>query len=126
IVAAAVVAFAGATQDVVIDAYRIEIAPLETQGALAATATLGYRIALLVSGAMALVLAGHVPWSLVYGLMACTVLLVMLATLTAREPEAVVVRSASWRATLYDGAIGPFRDFFQRYNGWLGVALLLF
>lgn len=126
VVAAALVAFAGATQDVVIDAYRIEIAPLEAQGALAATATLGYRIALLVSGALALVLADHVSWSLVYSVMACVVLLVMLATLAAREPSKVVVRSASWRVALSNGVIEPFRNFFQRYHGWLGVALLLF
>ncbi|HNI37176.1 MAG TPA: MFS transporter [Pseudomonadales bacterium] len=126
VVAAALVAFAGATQDVVIDAYRIEIAPLETQGALAATATLGYRIALLVSGALALLLADHIAWSLVYSAMACAVLLVMLATLAAREPETLTLRSSSWRAVLRDGVIGPFRDFFQRYNGWLGVMLLLF
>ncbi|MEZ5540390.1 MAG: AmpG family muropeptide MFS transporter, partial [Pseudomonadales bacterium] len=66
IAAAALAAFAGATQDVVIDAYRIEIAPLEAQGALAATATLGYRIALLLSGALALILADHIAWSLIY------------------------------------------------------------
>lgn len=126
VVAAALVAFAGATQDVVIDAYRIEIAPLEAQGALAATATLGYRIALLVSGALALLLADHIAWSLVYSAMACAVLLVMLATLAAREPETLTVRSSSWRAVLSDGVIGPFRDFFQRYSGWLGVMLLLF
>lgn len=126
IVAAALAAFAGATQDVVIDAYRIEIAPLEAQGALAATATLGYRIALLVSGALALVLADHLSWTLVYSVMACAVLLVMVATLVAREPSSVVMRSASWRDTLGDGVIGPFRNFFQRYNGWLGVVLLLF
>ena len=63
-------ALAGATQDVVVDAYRIEIAPPEAQGALAATYTLGYRLALLVSGALALFLADHVSWSQVYQVMA--------------------------------------------------------
>ncbi|MCC7516190.1 MAG: MFS transporter, partial [Pseudomonadales bacterium] len=114
---AALTAFAGATQDVVVDAYRIEIASLEAQGALAATATLGYRIALLLSGALALVLADHVSWPLVYSLMAVTVLLVMVVTLLAREPVHVAVRTASWQAIVSDGVIGPFRDFFQRYRG---------
>jgi PAT family beta-lactamase induction signal transducer AmpG len=51
---AGVVAFAGATQDIVIDAYRIEVAPVEAQAALAATYILGYRFGLIISGAIAL------------------------------------------------------------------------
>jgi len=119
-------AFAGATQDVVVDAYRIEIAPQEAQGALAATSTLGYRIAMLVSGALALLLADHVSWSVVYCSMAAAVLLVMCVTLFAREPEKTVVRVQSMRDAINEGVIGPFRDFFLRYSGWLGAALLLF
>src|SRR5690606_39697978 len=53
-------AFAGATLDIAVDAYRVEIAPKESQGALVATYSLGYRIALIVTGALALVLADHV------------------------------------------------------------------
>ncbi|MDP2229287.1 MAG: AmpG family muropeptide MFS transporter [Moraxellaceae bacterium] len=119
-------AFAGATQDVVVDAYRIEIAPQETQGALAATYTLGYRIALLASGAFALVLADHLPWALVYQLMAGGVGLVMIATLLAREPVHPVIRASSFKAAIKDSVIGPFSDFFRRHAGWLGVGLLLF
>ena len=49
------VAFFGATQDIAVDAYRIEIAPIEAQGALVATYSLGYRIGLLLAGAVALI-----------------------------------------------------------------------
>jgi len=119
-------AFAGATQDVVVDAYRIEIAPQEAQGALAATYTLGYRIAMMVSGALALLLADHVSWSVVYCSMAVAVLLVMCVTLFAREPEQIAVRVQSFQEAINDGVIGPFRDFFLRYSGWLGAALLVF
>ncbi len=119
-------AFAGATQDVVVDAYRIEIAPPETQGALAATYTLGYRLALLASGALALFLADIVSWTLVYQLMAMVLLSVMLATVFAREPAHEAPRATSLRDTLVDGVVGPFRDFFTRFAGPLGVALLLF
>ncbi|MCC2639087.1 MAG: Signal transducer [Moraxellaceae bacterium] len=119
-------AFAGATQDVVVDAYRIEIAPLETQGALAATYTLGYRLALLASGALAFILADHVSWPEVYQLMALLLIGVMVATLLAREPAHSAARVASLGATIGDGVIGPFRDFFQRYRGRIGIALLLF
>jgi len=119
-------AFAGATQDIVVDAYRIEIAPPETQGALAATYTLGYRFALLCSGALALFLADQVSWTLVYQLMAMVLLAVMLATVLAREPQVESPRLTSLRDTLVDGVVGPFRDFFTRFAGPLGIALLLF
>ncbi|MDF2447071.1 MAG: Signal transducer [Moraxellaceae bacterium] len=119
-------AFAGATQDVVVDAYRIEIAPIETQGALAATYTLGYRLALLASGALALILADHISWPEVYQLMALLLIGVMVATLLAREPVHSEARAASLTGAIEDGVIGPFRDFFQRYRGAIGVGLLLF
>lgn len=126
VAAVVIAALAGATQDVVVDAYRIEIAPVEAQGALAATYTLGYRLAWLVSGALALVLADHVPWPQVYAAMAGVVCVVMGATLLAREPPHAAVRTASLGETVRDGVIGPFRDFFQRYRGALGLALLAF
>ena len=123
-----IAAFAGATQDVVVDAYRIEIAPEEVQGALAATYTLGYRIALLGSGAFALILADHLPWPTVYQVMALAVIGVMLVTVLAREPEQtkVMVRATSIARAIEDSMIGPFRDFFRRYSGWLGIGLLVF
>lgn len=121
-----VAAFAGATQDVVVDAYRIEIAPVETQGALAATYTLGYRLALLASGALALILADHISWPEVYQLMALLLIGVMVATLFAREPAHSEPRTPTLAAAIEDGVIGPFRDFFQRFSGVIGIALLLF
>lgn len=119
-------ALAGATQDVVVDAYRIEIAPLETQGALAATYTLGYRLALLVSGALAFILADHVPWPQVYQIMALFVCGVMVATVWAREPERVAPRPVTMAETIEDSVIGPFRDFFTRYQGAIGWGVLGF
>lgn len=119
-------AFAGATQDVVVDAYRIEIAPAEAQGALAATYTLGYRLALLASGALALILADRVSWQWVYLGMAAFLIAMMVVTLVAREPHHAIERSQSFADTLRDGVIGPFKDFFIRYSGLVGVALLLF
>lgn len=119
-------AFAGATQDVVVDAYRIEIAPAESQGALAATYTLGYRLALLASGALALILAEWTGWQIVYGCMGLFLLAVMLVTLLAKEPTHQTERAQSFSAAIDDGVIGPFRDFFARYPGSLAVGLLLF
>ncbi len=119
-------AFAGATLDIAVDAYRIEIAPQEAQGALLATYSLGYRIALIVTGALALVLADHVPWPLVYRSMAAVMLIPVVAVLLSREPDVVRVRAASWGEGLYVGVVEPFLDFFRRFGITLAVVLLGF
>ena len=64
------VAFCSATQDVVIDAYRIESVDPEYQGAMAATYVLGYRIALLMAGAGAFYIADYASWKVAYFVMA--------------------------------------------------------
>ena len=119
-------AFAGATQDTVIDAYRIEIAPPEMQGALASTYIFGYRVALIASGAGALVLAQYAGWSAAYRIMAALLLVPIATTLLAREPAARRARAANWRAALDDGVIGPFRQFFERFGANLALLLLAF
>ncbi|WP_108470293.1 AmpG family muropeptide MFS transporter [Rhodanobacter thiooxydans] len=125
VAATLVVAFFGATQDIAVDAYRIEIAPIEAQGALVATYSLGYRIGLLLAGAVALILADHLPWRLVYALMALAMAVPVATTLVAREPDVLRVRAARWRDAMREGVIDPFADFFRRY-GWVlaGVTLL--
>src|SRR5690606_1359620 len=88
---ALVVAFASATQDIVIDAWRIESADSdEEQGLLTSTATMGYRGALLVTDALILILAVYAGWSLSYLLMAALLGVGVVATLLAREPAASV------------------------------------
>jgi PAT family beta-lactamase induction signal transducer AmpG len=125
VVATLAVAFFGATQDIAVDAYRIEIAPVEDQGALVATYSLGYRIGLLVAGAVALIVADHIAWRVVYGMMALAMLLPICTTLVAREPVVLRVRAARWRDAMRESVIDPFADFFRRY-GWAlaGVTLL--
>src|SRR5690554_7351832 len=81
------VAFSSATQDVAIDAYRIEIAEERLQAALAATYIFGYRLALLVAGAGALYLAEFWSWQVSYQVMAALVGVGVLTVLVAREPE---------------------------------------
>jgi PAT family beta-lactamase induction signal transducer AmpG len=120
------VAFAGATLDIAVDAYRIEIAPVEAQGALVATYSLGYRIALIASGALALVLADYTIWPNVYRAMAACMLIPVLATLLAREPEVLRVQLQSWRQGLREGVVEPFADFFRRFGGRVGLLILLF
>jgi len=115
-------ALAGATQDTVVDAYRIEVAPVEAQAALAATYTLGYRLALIASGAGALYLADLAGWSAAYALMAALMLLPLGAALWAREPD----RAALAHPRFAEAFVGPFREFFGRNGVLLALALLAF
>lgn len=126
IAATLLVAFFGATQDIAVDAYRIEIAPVDAQGALVATYSLGYRIGLLAAGALALILADHVSWSWVYMAMAAGMGLPIIATLVAREPDVVRHAPPSWEAAMREAVIDPFTDFFQRYGWHLAGMTLLF
>jgi PAT family beta-lactamase induction signal transducer AmpG len=119
-------AFAGATIDIVVDAYRVEIAPPEAQGALAATYTLGYRLGLIAGGAGILLVADAVGWQRGYMAM-CALLLVPLVTvLLAREPEHRVREHVPLRVAVQNGFIGPFRDFFGRFGLLLALGLLAF
>ena len=144
---ALLVAFSSATQDVAVDAWRIEAVPAELQGAMAATYQLGYRIAILVSGGGALILADRIPWPATYMTMACLTLVGMATALAIREPARpanpasdererrmaeTLARAARLPAALrgpwawFVGAfIGPFSDFFGRM-GMFGLAILAF
>lgn len=81
------VAFCSATQDITVDAFRIEIASEKTQGALAASYILGYRLAILVSGAGALYIAVWSSWETAYAIMACFMLVGILTVLWVKEPR---------------------------------------
>lgn len=120
------VAFFGATQDIAVDAYRIEIAPEEAQGALVATYSLGYRIGLIVAGAFAAIMADHIAWPLVYTTMAACMLVPIVANLVAREPAVVPVKTQGWAHAMQVAVIDPFVDFFRRYSVALALGLLAF
>jgi len=118
---AIIIAFISATQDIAGDAYRTDVlTPLE-MGAGAALWILGYRIALLVAGALALILADRLPWSSVYLVMAGTMVIGIFATLFAPEPKQI-----SPPASLVDAVILPFGEFFQRKGVMGGLLILLF
>ena len=124
------VAFSSATQDVVIDAYRIEAVDRLLQGAMAATYVFGYRVALLAAGAGALNIAGWLSWPAAYLAMAALGLVGIVTTLCIREPEKTSGAGAaddgpqegSW---FYRAVASPFIDFFQR-NGSFALVILLF
>lgn len=128
---ALVVAFASATQDIVIDAWRIESASSpEQQGLLTSTSTLGYRGALLVTDSLILILAAQAGWSLSYGAMAALMGVGVLATVLAREPAASVLAAAGPHPTLFsarglfDALVGPFVAFFRQHGQWALLMLL--
>ncbi|MBS3953484.1 MAG: AmpG family muropeptide MFS transporter [Methylomicrobium sp.] len=135
------VAFCSATQDIVIDAYRIEAAVAEYQGAMAAMYVLGYRIALLVAGAGAFYLANYFNWSVAYGVMACTMLVGVIATLSINEPDHLAAERhlslglpglqgsqekgvSFFLRWLRDIVLSPFVEFFVR-NGKRAIVILM-
>ena len=123
-------AFASATQDIVIDAYRIEAVELKLQGAMAASYQVGYRMAVLAAGAGALVIADVATWQTAYRLMAGLMLVGVVAALLIREPDASASQGEAPRRVGFgrwftDAILGPFLEFFRR-NGQWAIVLLLF
>lgn len=119
---AVLVAFLSASQDIVFDAWRVDVLPAEQRGPGAALGVLGYRVALLVTGSLALVLADHMPWKFVYLSLAGVQALLMVATLAAPEP---VTPPAAPR-TLKDAVVEPFVEFFRRRGFAIAMASLAF
>jgi MFS transporter, PAT family, beta-lactamase induction signal transducer AmpG len=119
---AIVLAFFSATQDVVIDAYATDIcAPAET-GAASGVKVLGYRIAMIVTGAGALVAADVLSWPAVY--FTFSLIMLMLAAVSSRVPEPVVNQRPPY--SLREAAVMPMLDFFGRLGRNRGIAILAF
>jgi len=140
---ALLVAFSSATQDITIDAYRIEAVEASRQGAMAASYNLGYRAAVLVGGAGALYLADFYDWRIAYQGMAAFMAVGILTALVIREPEhrrggeadaieaeiagvlnrggsGAFARVADW---IGGAVVAPFVEFFRR-NGRFAMVLL--
>ena len=113
------IAFLSASQDISLDAYRTDVLETREMGAGAAVFVMGYRIALLVTGGLALYLADRIPWPSVYLVLAALMLIGIVTTFVAPEP---VLREQPPRS-FYEAVILPFGEFFQR-NG-IGRALLV-
>ncbi|MFT6389674.1 MAG: PAT family beta-lactamase induction signal transducer AmpG [Cellvibrionaceae bacterium] len=128
------IAFSSATQDISIDAYRIEAAVSEYQGAMSASYIFGYRVALLVAGAGALYIADEWSWIVAYQIMALFMLVGIVTILFIEEPfvdskdkiiphtnQPLWLRFTCWFKV---AIVGPFVDFFQR-NGRFALMVLL-
>jgi MFS transporter, PAT family, beta-lactamase induction signal transducer AmpG len=128
---AVLVAFASSTQDIVVDAWRIEAASDSDElGLLSAAYQLGYRASLLVSEALILISANHLGWQISYTMMAALMGIGLAASVAAAEPRRVEAagsheesqRLRSLRG-FADAVIGPFVEFFRAY-GWVALLML--
>lgn len=134
--AAVLVAFLSASQDIVIDAFRIESLEERQFGAGIANYVAAYRVAMLTSTLGAFMLAdwlqqsgtpGNMVWALTYGAMASFMLLGIGATFLAKEPERIASdkdETAHWTKRLTQAVIDPFRDFMTR-EYWLAILLFV-
>jgi PAT family beta-lactamase induction signal transducer AmpG len=131
---ALLVAFGSATQDITLDAFRIESADSNHQAALAATYQTGYRLALIWSGAGVLWLAaraesgstGYDPaaWQFAYLCMALSIGVGVVTTLFSKEPVRIeLAKARNTKAWLHQTLIEPFADFIKRY-GWHAILIL--
>ena len=119
---ALLVAFLSASQDIVFDALRTDMLSREERGAGAAVSVLGYRVAMLVSGAGALILADQwLGWQGTYWLMAALMIVGMAATWFVVEPE---VQGGAPR-TLDAAVVQPFREFFSRESAFAFLLLVV-
>jgi PAT family beta-lactamase induction signal transducer AmpG len=119
---ALLIAIFSASQDIVGDAYRTDVLAEREMGAGASVWVLGYRLAMLVAGSAAFVLADRLSWPTVYLLLAALMLIGIVAAIFAPEP---VLREAPPR-TLTEAVVLPFREFFTRSGLIRGLVVLLF
>jgi PAT family beta-lactamase induction signal transducer AmpG len=127
---ALIVAFASSTQDIVVDAWRIESADDgDEQGLLASAYQFSYRLALLTTDSLILIVAAAVGWRMSYGVYGACMAVGMIATWFAKEPERANAvlhekgrEAPQWRR-FFDAIVGPFIAFF-RTHGWIALLML--
>lgn len=123
IVAALLVAFFSASQDIVIDAYRREDLPNEELGLGSSMYIYGYRLGMLLASGGGLIMADHMPFSRVYFIMAACMLPGVVTTLLTPEPDV----AAGTPQTLRDAIVNPLLEYFNRPSAiWILVFILLY
>ena len=129
---ALLVAFSSSTQDIVVDAWRIEAASNGDElGLLSSAYQLGYRFAILITDALILIMANHFGWNLSYGVMAALMTVGVAATFFAMEPHRSQASATAGRVIaplttirgLSDAIVSPFSEFF-RVHGALAILML--
>jgi len=117
---AVALAFFSASQDIVLDAYRTEYLAPEERGAGAGIWIMGYRLAILVSGALALILSDHIPWRSVYIVMGFFMTVGCVATFLCPDPDQGRPRreGVTPPKNLHEAVVYPFVEFFRRPGAW--------
>lgn len=119
---AVLIAFCSASQDIVFDAWKTDVLSAAERGNGAAISVLGYRLAMLVSGGLALWLADRfLGWQAIWWLMALMMVPGVIATLLAKEPDSTIEVPRN----LEQAVVAPLRDFFSRNNAWLILSLIV-
>jgi MFS transporter, PAT family, beta-lactamase induction signal transducer AmpG len=119
--AALLVVFLSASQDIVIDAYRVDTIPASERALAAAAAAFGYRTAAMLAGAVLVVIAAHSSWRIAFFLVACIMAVTMLSTLWAPEPTA----RARPPQSLADAVWHPLVDLLSQKGAWGFIILVL-
>src|SRR6202046_118105 len=119
--AAVLVAILSASQDIVIDAYRVDTIPVSERGLAAAVQSFGYRTAAMLAGAVLVLIAAHLGWRLAFLMVACLMAATTLGTLWAPEPEV----PGQPPRTLIDAVWHPLRALFSQKGAWGFVLLVL-
>ncbi len=126
VIAAVLVGIAGATFDLVIDAYRIEILRPDQLGAGSGMNQYGWRVGSAGAGAIALVLAARYGWEIAYIACAGLALPAMVTALIMGEPaRRKVVNARRGLSEIWRSITGPFAEFFARHGAWLVLAFVL-
>jgi PAT family beta-lactamase induction signal transducer AmpG len=115
------VAFSSASQDIVIDAYRTDVLHEQERGIGAAVFVMGYRIATLVSGALALILSDNIGWQNTYLLMAGVMGIGIISTLFGPEPDGRIIPPKTMKEAIW----GPMKEYFSRDSALLLVLLVI-
>jgi PAT family beta-lactamase induction signal transducer AmpG len=116
------ITFFSASQDISLDAYRTDVLQDREMGAGAAVFVMGYRVAMITTGALAFFLADRMPWQTVYLILSTLILIGIATTFFAPEP----VLSDAPPRTLVEAVVLPFADFFQRVGIMRAVLVLVF
>ncbi|MBU6459580.1 MAG: MFS transporter [Proteobacteria bacterium] len=118
---ALILTFSSASQDIVIDAWRTDVLPEQERGLGAATYVLGYRIAMLVAGAISLILSDQIGWPATWRLMALIMLLSSIGTFFAPNPSDTIVHPR----TLKQAVIEPLKSFISRERAMMLLLLII-
>lgn len=126
VIIAFLIAFVSASQDIVVDAYRIESISPENQAIAASMYIYGYRIGMLISGAFALILSDKISWDIVYYFIALTMIIGVFATLLAKE-EKIKTRKEKFHFISWftKSVIEPLKDFTHRPKWYYIFAFIL-